>query len=66
MQEARPISSPMDPNQKLSAFDDSTPADAQLYRKLVGSLIWLLNTKLDIRFHVGLLARFMSNPMKTH
>ena len=61
MTEARPISSPMDPNQKLSAFDDSTSADAQLYRKLVGSLI-----RLDISFPVGLLAGFMSNPMKTH
>ena len=66
MIEARPISSPMDPNQKLSTFGDSTPANAQLYRKLVGSLIWLLNTKIDISFPNGLLAGFMSTPLKTH
>ena len=48
MEDARPISSPMDPNAKLSAYDSSEPADSNLYRKLVGSLIWLLNTRLDL------------------
>ena len=60
MQDCRPISTPMDPNQKLSAHDDGELVDASLYRKLVGSLIWLLNTRLDISFPVGLLAGFMS------
>ena len=39
MQDCRPISTPMDPNQKLSAHDDGELVDASLYRKLVGSLI---------------------------
>ena len=66
MQDCRPISTPMDPNQKLSAHDDAELVDASMYRKLVGSLIWLLNTRLDISFPVGLLAGFMSQPKKTH
>ena len=54
------------PNQKLLAFDDSRPVDSQLYKKLVGSLIWLLTIRLDLSFFVGLLARFMSKFKKTH
>ena len=66
MEDARPISSPMDPNAKLSAYDSSGPADPNLYRKLVGSLIWLLNTRLDLSFSVGLLSSFMQHPLKCH
>ena len=66
MEDARPISSPMDPNTKLSAYDSSEPADSNLYRKLVGSLIWFLNTRLDLSFSVGLLSSFMQNPLKSH
>ena len=52
MQACKPISTPMDPNQKLSAHDAGELVDASLYRKHVGSLIWLLNTRLDISFPV--------------
>ena len=45
MEDARPISSPMDPNVKL---------------------IWLLNTKLDLSFSVGLLSSFMQIPLQFH
>ena len=60
MVDARTISSPMDVNQKLSQYGDSPPADINLYRKLIGCLIWLLSTRCDINFPVSLLARFMS------
>ena len=63
---AKPVNTPMDPNVKLSAFDDSRHVDPFLYRKLVGLLIWFLNTQPNINFSMGLLAGFMSNPLKTH
>lgn len=34
MQDCKPISTPMDPNQKLSAHDDAELVNASLYRKL--------------------------------
>ena len=46
MEDAHSISSPMDPNSKFSTFDSTEPADSNMYRKLVDSLIWLLNTRL--------------------
>ena len=66
MVDVRPISSPMYVNQKFSEFDDSTATDSHLYRRLIGSLIWLLNTRCDITFAVGLLAGFMGSPLQTH
>ena len=39
IRDARPISSPMDPNEKLSSNDSSGLTDAVRYRQLVGSLI---------------------------
>ena len=53
MVDARHISSPMDVNQKFSESDDSSAANSHLYQRLIGSLIWLLNTRCGINFVVG-------------
>ena len=66
MRDARPISSPMDPNEKLSSNDSSGLADVVRYRQLVGLLIWLLNTRLDVSFVVGILSSFMQQSRKSH
>lgn len=56
----------MDPNQKLPQYDSSSPVDPTLYRTLIGSLIWLLNTRMDLSFPVGLLSSFMQKPLQCH
>ena len=66
MVDARPISCPMDVNHKLSETSDSPIVDIHLYRKLIGSLIWLWNTRCDINFPVSLLVGFISAPLHTH
>lgn len=66
MEDSRTITSPMDVNQKFSIDTDSPPADIHLYRKLIGSLIWLLNTRCDLSFPVSLLAGFMGKPLLIH
>ena len=66
MVDARPISLPMDVNKKFLESCDSPLADAHLYWKFIGSLIWLLNTWCDINFRVSLLASFMGSPLQTH
>ena len=65
MVDAKPISSPMDVNQKILESHDSTAADSHLYWRLIGSLIWLLNTRCDINFPLGLLVGFMGSPLQT-
>eukprot|EP00250_Pteridium_aquilinum_P026965 c33920_g1_i1 orf=1-459(-) len=66
MKDCKPISTLMDLNMKLSAHNDPKLVDASLYRKLAGSLIWLLNTKLDVCIPAGLLVGFMIQLGKTH
>ncbi|KAG8502572.1 hypothetical protein CXB51_001119 [Gossypium anomalum] len=41
-------------------------ADEKFYRSLVGSLIYLTNTRPDIVQPVSVLSRFMSKPSKIH
>ncbi|KAG6525765.1 hypothetical protein ZIOFF_015733 [Zingiber officinale] len=57
---------PMTLNEKLQQEDDSEMADEKLYRSLVGSLIYLTNTRPDIVQPVSVLSRFMSKPSKVH
>ncbi|XP_068657940.1 uncharacterized mitochondrial protein AtMg00810-like [Aristolochia californica] len=66
MTESNPVVTPMEVNTKLSINDSSEKVDNKLYRKLVGSLIFLCNTRPDISYGVGVLSRFSNNPRKMH
>ena len=66
MADCKPISTPMEVNVKLSAEDTSPLVDTRKYRKLVGGLIFLTNTRLDISFSVGVLSRFSNKPRESH
>ncbi|KAL4195339.1 hypothetical protein AMTRI_Chr05g64150 [Amborella trichopoda] len=56
----------MAPNEKLSQDDGAQEADAPSYISLVGSLIYLTNTRPDIVHVVSIVPRFMSKPSKLH
>ena len=66
MSECKEIGTPMEVNAKLSVEDTSPLADIGSYRKLVGSLIYLCNTRPDIAFSVGVLSRFSNKPHGSH
>ncbi|XP_057535385.1 uncharacterized mitochondrial protein AtMg00810-like [Amaranthus tricolor] len=57
---------PMATNEKLSKNDGKEKVDASLYRSLVGSLIYLTNTRPDIFHTVSIISRFISEPSKAH
>jgi hypothetical protein len=40
--------------------------DPHLYRQLIGSLMYLVNTRLDICYVVSVLSQFMSQSRQTH
>lgn len=70
MQEAKPISMPSDPNQKLS-IDMITDDDRKIgkipYQEAVGSLLYLARcTRSDIAFAVNDVSRFNSNFGQAH
>ena len=45
---------------------ESKLVDATLYRQLIGSLMYLVNTRLDMSFVVNTLSQFMVEPWRVH
>jgi hypothetical protein len=55
----KPIFVPLDQNGKLSADACEVLEDASMYMKIVGSLIYMTITRLDLNYIVGLEGQFM-------
>ncbi len=66
MEEKKPISTPMVTGCKLSKDDMSLEADQTMYRSMIGSLLYVTATRLDVMQAIGLVARFQSDPKETH
>ena len=54
----KPMITPMITNLKTLRSSESSPVDASRYRQLVGSLIYLVNTRPYIFFAVNVLSQF--------
>lgn len=66
MLNCKPVATPMAMNEKFSKYDGASKADATIFRSLVGSLIYLTNTRPDIVHAVSIISRFMSDPSNLH
>ena len=62
MDECKAAFVPLQQNKKLQVDDGSKYADATLYRQLVGSLIYLTTTRLDLAYAINFLSQFMTQP----
>ena len=55
MADCKPISMPLDQNLKLRADEGQVLEDATMYRKIVGSLIYLtISRPADLSYTIGL------------
>ena len=51
---------------KLSKDDDGLTVDPMLFKRLVGSLMYLTTTRPEIMYGVSLISRFMESPKGSH
>ncbi|KAJ3701279.1 hypothetical protein LUZ61_004984 [Rhynchospora tenuis] len=66
MDDCNPVCTPVESGTKLSRYDDGKAVDATQYRSLVGSLRYLMCTRPDIAYGVGLVSRYMEEPKTSH
>eukprot|EP00253_Pinus_taeda_P019255 PITA_19255 len=66
MQESEVAITPTVMGLKLSKEDNNKDFDPSLYKSIVGSLMYLTATRLDITFAVSLISRFMERPKEAH
>jgi hypothetical protein len=66
LEDCNPVAIPLTVGEKLKKEDGSEPADEGLYRRIVGSLLYLTATRPDLMYSASLLSRFMSCPTKKH
>ncbi|RVX19793.1 Retrovirus-related Pol polyprotein from transposon RE1 [Vitis vinifera] len=66
LQGATSVDTPMELNVKLRKEESDLLVDPSLYRKLVGSLVYLTITRPDISFSVQQVSQFLQTPRHLH
>ncbi|KAJ0926044.1 putative RNA-directed DNA polymerase [Helianthus annuus] len=66
MWEGNPVNNPIVPGTVLTKFGVGEEVDSTVYKRLIGSLMYLTVTRPDVMYVVSLLSRFMANPRKEH
>jgi hypothetical protein len=66
MKGCKPISIPLEQNVKLSADEGNLVEDTTMYRRIVGSLIYMTITRPNLSYAVGVVSQFMQTPRKAH
>ena len=66
MESSKPLSTPISPTCKLDKDEEGTNIDQRLYKRIIGSLLYLTASRPDILFSACICARFQSNPKESH
>jgi hypothetical protein len=63
---SKPANTPFNPSIKLSSEGSSPYSDESACRRLIGRLLYLTTTRLDIAFSVQQLSQYVSKPLESH
>jgi hypothetical protein len=66
MEDCNPTQVSMKPRLKLSKRSKAPAVDATEYRSVVGSLRYLVNTRPDLAYSIGIVSRYMEAPTMEH
>jgi hypothetical protein len=66
MLECKPMNTPMEAKLKLLVDTLSKLIDATLYKHIIGSMMYLTNTRIDICFTMNTLSQFLVEPRHVH
>jgi hypothetical protein len=66
MNDAKPIKTPMGTNGHLDLDTGGKFVDQKVYRSMIGSLLYLCASRLDIILSVCMCARFQADPKEVH
>ena len=66
MEDTSPISTPMVNGCQLRKDDPSPEVDQKMYRSMIGSLLYITASRLDIMHAVGMVGRFQAAPKQSH
>ena len=59
-------STPIATGTKLSKHEKGSSVDPTMFKRLVGSLMYMTATRPDIMYGVSLISRFMESPQNSH
>ena len=57
---------PMNTTTKLSKDTSRKDVEKKIYRSMIGNLLYLTTSRLDISFSIGVCARYQANPKESH
>ena len=66
LESASSVRIPISPNVKLTIDLLRKSVDSSLYRSMIGSLLYLIASRPDISYSVGVCARYQANPQESH
>ena len=66
LESASSVRTPISQNVKLAIDLLGKSVDLSLYRSMIGSLLYLTASRLDISYNVGVCARYQANPKESH
>ena len=66
MMDCRSVDIPLAANEKFRKDDGEKKVNSSLFRRLIGSLLYLTSTRPYIIFAASLLSRFMQEPSQVH
>lgn len=66
MEDCKLVSTPMVTGCRLSKDDTSPEVDQKLYKSMIGSLLYMIASRPDVLYAVGLVGRFQAAPRENH